>query len=446
MMARMTVSTDNPHEDVLQQVLEVAQHLNASADLKDILSVIINAIRDSLDAERATVFEYDGKTDELFSTVAHGVEVGGDLTEIRIPSTAGLAGECATNRAIINVPDAYADDRFNREVDQRTGFRTRSILAIPLISHDDELVGVAQVLNKRDGPFDDDDEHIANALASHAAIAIRRGRLIQDQLKRQKLERDLQLARKIQLGSFPKELPQLTGFELEAWSEPAEETGGDMYDVVGFNGGAGEPVVLTSTDCSRAAFLVADATGHGVGPALSVVQLRAMLRMGVRLGAAALDIAHHLNDQLCTDLPPGRFITAWFAVLDADAALLTTFSAGQAPLVRYTAASDTFSEHEADTVPFGLTRDIECTLGDPLPMAPGDMFIVLSDGIFEAMSPHNKIFGIERTVEALAQHKDKTPAEMLRGLLQIVVEYADGRPPDDDRTAIIIKCVGRDHS
>jgi GAF domain-containing protein len=104
--------------DVLGRVLAVARHLGGSADLAEILRVIIDAMRDTLEAERATVFEYDQRADELFTTVAHGVkdeaesrEGAGariDPREIRFPASAGLAGECARTRRIINVPDAYA--------------------------------------------------------------------------------------------------------------------------------------------------------------------------------------------------------------------------------------------------------------------------------------------------------------------------------------------------
>lgn len=183
---------DRLRHNVLQRLLEVSQRLSASANVTEILSVIINAMRDTLDAERATVFEYDSVKQELFSTVAHGLgkanqeSVGPDEAqaqilqdgEIRIPAARGLAGQCAETRRLINISDAYADDRFNLEIDKQTGFRTRSILTVPLLAHDDELIGVIQVLNKRARSFDAEDEQIALALSSHSAVAIRRGRLI----------------------------------------------------------------------------------------------------------------------------------------------------------------------------------------------------------------------------------------------------------------------------
>ncbi|MHC5006600.1 MAG: GAF domain-containing protein, partial [Planctomycetota bacterium] len=146
--------------ETLERVLDAARRLSASSDLTEVLAVILDALRDTLDAERATVFEYDPEHDELFSTVAHGLAgpVGAGrvaaLAEpgegIRMPADAGLAGQCAKERRVLNIPDAYADHRFNSDIDRRTGFRTRSILAAPLLDLDGELIGVAQVLNRRD--------------------------------------------------------------------------------------------------------------------------------------------------------------------------------------------------------------------------------------------------------------------------------------------------------
>ena len=192
-----------------RRVLAVARQLGASADLKQILSVIIDAMREVLDAERATVFEFDAEANELFTTVAHGiaenVEEGTEgQAEIRLSASTGLAGESVRTRTIINIPDAHADVRFNPEIDRKTGFRTRSLLTIPLIGHDRELIGVAQVLNRRGGPFTGDDEEI---LASQAAVALKRGRLIEDRIVRQKLESDLELARTIQQSGSPRQAP-----------------------------------------------------------------------------------------------------------------------------------------------------------------------------------------------------------------------------------------------
>ena len=428
--ADLTNAPGQLHRDVLSRILAVARALGASSDLREILNLIIDAMRDTLHADRATVFEFAAKSNELFTSVAHGVDEGegaAAVREIRIPATKGLAGECAQTRRIINVPDAYADARFNQAVDHQTGYRTRSILTVPLLGHDGELVGVAQVLNKHGGPFTAEDEGIAAALAAQAAVAMRRGRLIEDRLVRQKLERDIELARRIQQSSFPNSLPAIAGFDIAAWNQPAEETGGDVYDVI-----AAEPG-------GRVVFLMADATGHGVGPALSVTQLRSMLRMAVRLGADLQAIALHANQQLCDDLPGGRFITAWFGELDADRSTIASFSAGQAPLLRYIAAEDRFESADADTLPLGVIDVLDVTDAREMPMRPGDIYAVISDGIFETHNEHGEQFGSDRVQECLHQFRACAAADIIANLRRCVEEFTGGRSPEDDRTVIIIK-------
>ncbi|MEJ2509489.1 MAG: SpoIIE family protein phosphatase, partial [Gammaproteobacteria bacterium] len=168
-----------------------------------------------------------------------------------------------------------------------------------------------------------------------------------------KLERDLQLARDIQQRTLPANLPTLSGYALGTWSEPAEETGGDTFDVIGYcTDEAGRR--LCSDRAEAAVLLLADATGHGIGPALSATQVRAMLRMAVRTGEDLHHIVHHLNDQLCADLHGGRFITAWLATLEPAAHTLTAFSAGQAPILHYRAATASFDELGADSPPLGV--------------------------------------------------------------------------------------------
>ncbi|NNF43757.1 MAG: SpoIIE family protein phosphatase [Phycisphaerales bacterium] len=382
-------------------------------------------MRDVLAADRATVFEYDASHDELFATVAHGT---GDR-EIRIPAHTGLAGAAAQTRRIVNVPDAHEDPRFNPAVDRATGYRTRSVLAIPLLADDGDLVGVAQVLNKDEGTFTAADEQVAAALAAQAAVALRRQRLIADRLMREKLERDLELASRIQQSSLPATLPTLAGFQIAAWSVPAESTGGDVYDVVALPADA---VVL----------MMADATGHGVGPALSVMQARSMLRVALRLDAELDAIVERMNRQLVDDLPSGRFITAFFGHLDARTGTLSGFSAGQGPLFVYVAAEDRFEEIEVDAPPLGILPDLEVRFTPPRSLAAGDLLIVASDGIFEAFDASGAMFGVERAHEAIRVARTGDAESIAAALREAVRCFGGERPADDDQTVVIVKRVG----
>ncbi len=240
-----------------------------------------------------------------------------------------------------------------------------------------------------------------------------------------KLERDLQLARQIQERTFPDVIPELRGFQIDAWSEPAEETGGDTYDVVK----RGDRVVL----------LLADATGHGIGPAISVTQVRAMLRMAVQLGADLATIVRDLNEQLCADLPEGRFITAWLGEIDTVAGTLTSFSAGQAPIVRYDAAGGQCVALPADAVPLGVVADLPVEIAEPGELAVGDIVAIVSDGIYEALNAAGEQFGVDRVTQVIVDHHDGTPADIIAALREAVGLFAGGTAAKDDRTGIVIK-------
>jgi phosphoserine phosphatase len=417
------------------RLLMVMERLAASSDLAEVLALVIDALRDTLGADRATVYEFDGETRDLVVHQAHGVEKFRFST--RGEATGGIAGQCARTGSIINLPDAYADPRFNREVDRKTGYRTRSMLTVPLMSFDGMLEGVAQVLNKGGealpAAFDAGDEALARALASQAAVAIRRAKLMLAERRKQKLERDLDLARDIQQSSFPHAVPKIPGYDIAAGSIPSEETGGDTYDLLDW-----------STFCKEKhglLFVLADATGHGVGPALSVAQFRGMFRMGARLGADVQTISRLADAQLEADLPLGRFVTACFAHLDPATGTLTYDSAGQAPLVivRAGGPGSRVEEIPANGVPAGVAPEIENEPVEPLELRPGDTFLLLSDGYFEAPSPDGRYLGLDPIAAVVQQNPTMSACDLLAEINRLTEEFACSQIVPDDRTAIVIR-------
>jgi sigma-B regulation protein RsbU (phosphoserine phosphatase) len=405
----------------LWRILEVTRGLSAPTDLHELLEQVIEAARDVLRADRGTVFLYDSATDELFSTVATGSK------EIRFPAKAGIAGECAQSRAIVNVPDCYADERFNQEIDRKTGYRTRCLLTVPLIGLDDSLVGVMQVLNKEgESPFDDSDEQLATALAAQCGVALQRARLLEEQLVKQKMERDLALAREIQAGVLPAVVPQVDGYEMAAWSESADETGGDIYDVIKLADG-------------RVALLMGDATGHGIGPALSVTQVRAMLRMGTRLNGKLDDIFTHVNNQLTDDLPANRFVTAFIGVLEPGKNRVRYHAGGQGPLLHYKARTDECVWLEASTFPMGIMADIPLDSPSPIDLAPGDILGLLSDGIYEYADHGGRQFGEEGVGKVVRLHCGRPMTDLIQYLRDAVAAHACGAPQLDDMTIVLVK-------
>ena len=208
----------------LEKVLQISRDMVATADLDELLGVIIDRSMELLDSERATLFLYESEADELVSKIAAGEK------EIRFSAKAGIAGAVVRTHDVLNIPDAYADGRFNREVDRQTGFRTRNILAVPLIDYSGDLVGVLEVLNKRDGDYSGGDISLARTLGAQAGVILQRARLLAHYVEKQRMEQSLAIARQIQQDLLPDADPQIEGFDVAGWSSPADETGGDIYD------------------------------------------------------------------------------------------------------------------------------------------------------------------------------------------------------------------------
>ena len=249
-----------------------------------------------------------------------------------------------------------------------------------------------------------------------------------------KIERDLAIARKIQMDVLPKELPPCPGYEMAAYSLPAEQTGGDIYDLVGLaldppDSGGPPSLVL----------LLADATGHGIGPALSVTQVRAMLRIGVRLRAGLEDVLSQINRQLCQDLGSERFVTAFLGLLDPAAHRINYHSAGQAPLLHFHAQNHRFEWLDSSTLPLGVDADASSDGVQSMQMSPGDLIVLLTDGFYEYRNPAGKLFGQDRVAEIILQHHHRPARELLDELLNATRDFAAGAPQADDMTALIIR-------
>jgi len=168
-----------------------------------------------------------------------------------------------------------------------------------------------------------------------------------------------------------------------------------------------------------------------------------MLRMAVRMQTELSKIAMHMNEQLCADLPGGRFVTAWLGELNVADNSLVSLSAGQAPILHYEAAADRHHILPADTMPLGIVESLDIALGEPIVMSPGDIVAVVSDGMLEAMDPSGEQFGTDRAVEVISAHRGQRPIRIRAALRRAVAAFTGGAPAADDRTAIIIKCLER---
>jgi len=405
--------------DDVERILAVTSKLAAPFDLMTMLAEVVEAAKNVLRAERGSVWLYDAATDEMVLRIATGIE------PVRVPAGAGLIGACARDRLILNVPDCYADARFNPEVDRASGYRTRCMLTLPLVDHKDVLVGAMQVLNKIDGVFDVNDESLATVLAAQCAVAIQRTRMTEAVIEGEKLRNELETARLVQMSTLPAAMPVVAGYDFHGMSRPADQTGGDTFDLAVI----GEDVLI----------VLADATGHGIAPALSVTQMQAMLRMAFRLGAD-LDTAFlAINNQLAETMPDDRFITAFVGLLETARHRVRFHSGGQAPILHFLAEAGACTRSNPTSFPLAAMPLKSLRPAPVLDLAPGDVLALLSDGIFEYRNAAGEEFGEQRVEQAIAEHRGLPMVALASHLLTTVAEFADGAPQEDDITIVLVK-------
>lgn len=408
----------------MARILDVAQKLAQPLDLMRMLGEVVDAGKSVLTADKAALWLCEPTSRDLVMKVPELKPAP------RIAVGDGLVGECLAGREIINVPDAYGDPRFRGAVDKATGYKTQTVLNVPLLGWEKQPVGVLQLLNKQIGEFDRDDELVASALAAQCAVAVQRAQLMEALLLNERLDEEVSLAREIQMSTLPTEMPEVPGYDLHGEFLPTGHAGGDLFDLVLLDG--------------KLFILMGDATGHGFGPALSATQMQAMLRVAFRCGADLGQAYRHVNNQLEEDLPDDRFVTAFMGFLDPQEHVIRYHSGGQGPILHFRAAEQRCDWYRPTTFPVGILQIDDP--GEPrmLSMAPGDLLVLLSDGIYEFENRQGAQFGEERVARLLEYHHRLPAAELARQILSATFEYGQGTSQEDDITLVLVRRLPED--
>lgn len=410
---------DHLPREQLSQVLDLTLKLALPFELRPLLEQVLSVGLEALDADSGSVWLYEPETRRL---VMHLPVVDPPIT---VKAGDGLVGASLASNRIVNVPSCYDDTRFNPAIDNITGYKTESSLCVPLQGSEGQLVGVLQLLNKKNGPFVRADEALAAALGAQCAVALQRARMVEIMRQRDRLEAELDAAREVQLATLPTSLPQVIGYDVAGAFLGAEETSGDLYDMVNL----GDKLLV----------LLGDAVGHGLAPAITATQMQAMLRAVLRAGVSLTDAYIHVNNQLVEDLADNRFLTAFVGFLDPQIHELCYHSGGQGPLLHYRAADRKADWHGPSTFPLGV-MDLEY-MDAPLSirLAPGDVFCVISDGLYEATNAAGEMFGEDRVEQLIHESAGYDAEHIKHQLLQQVQVFAAGSPQLDDITLLVVK-------
>lgn len=242
-----------------------------------------------------------------------------------------------------------------------------------------------------------------------------------------KNEQQFAVAREIQQSLFPKSAPRIPGFDIGGASYPAEAAGGDYFDFL--------PMVN-----GQWGFIVGDVTGHGLGPALLAAETRAFFRILTRSRDDLADIVERANVILAEDTSIERFVTLMLAKLEPESRQLTFVNAGHPAGYVLGATGEIKLRLHRTGVPLGLYPKNRFSTAPPIQLSSGDLVLLLTDGVVEAMSPDNQIFGVERALEWLRQHREFSANQLVDGLYRTVREF-EHTPQSDDVTLVIIKVL-----
>jgi sigma-B regulation protein RsbU (phosphoserine phosphatase) len=406
----------------LSTIVEATKRLNSTLDLAELLNIILQLTTRHTGAERGTVFLVDRERSEIWSLVGLGL----DQHEIRLPISKGIAGWVAEHAVAVNLEDAYTDPRFESEVDLRLGYRTKSLLCLPILSKNDETIGVLQLLNKKTGPFTSADENLLRAISDHVALALENAQLHRDLLHKQRMERDLALARNIQQGLLPECPPLLPGFEIGVAHKPSLEAGGDYYDFIQL---APETILM----------VVADVEGKGVGSAMVMANLQATLHALLAHLHSLERLVESLSDMMLADTRGQKFMTMFVGLLDQPNRTLHYVNAGhvQPAVVRVNGDVEYLTE---GGMVVGLFPGVRYERGH-VKLYPGDVVVACTDGITEANNAIEEEFGNQRLVDLVTRERRLPAQEIVQMVMNEVEEFSRAGTHEDDRVILIIKVV-----
>jgi len=404
----------------LGRLIEATKSVNSTLELGKLLNVILETALGVVDGDRGTVYLLDEQKQELWSRVLKGEE---DI-EIRLPLGKGIAGYVAATGDTLNIPEAYFDSRFNPEVDRTTGYHTHSILCMPMRNNSGKIIGALQLLNKRNGPFTQEDESFIDALSVHAAIAVENARLYEKERERIKMQKELLAAREVQMNLIPKEMPAIPGFDFAACTIPAQEVGGDLFDFI-------------PTPRGRLAFCLGDVSGKGLPASLLMANVQATIRNQVASNADPSHALTHANKLLYRNTGSEKFVTLFYAVLEAPSGTVAYSNAGhEAPFL--IDANGQTTRLTVGGLVLGIMEDVEYEEA-VIRLSRGDLLVLCSDGITEALNAEGELFGSERTLALLRDHRDKSARQILDLLIAAIREYAGPMKQADDITLVIVK-------
>lgn len=322
--------------------------------------------------------------------------------------------------------EAGADHRVSGRTDVGIG----SLLVVPLISLDMRQGALFAARDVSHG-FEEDEIEALTAFAAQAALALENARLVEQKVEKERLVRELSIAREVQQRLLPQRLPDVPGLSLAASSVSAQEVGGDYFDLV-------------YLDDDRLAFIVADVSGKGTSAAFYMAELQGIFHTLAPLLDSPVEFLVHANRALAKTLERHVFVSAIYGIIDVRNEQIVMARAGHCP-----AATISLNGRAQYIRPEGLGLGLDRTdrfrhtlTEERLRLNPGDVFMLYTDGIVESRSDGNEEFGYERLLESMSRHRHEDADVLHDKLLEDLHAFLGHRRYDDDLTLLVMKWSG----
>jgi len=407
------------HLKRLKILNEVHRAVADTTDIDELLALVIDKLFEHLHPEECVIFlkDDDGALRPAASQTLPGLKT-------KFPYSRRLKEEVTEKGMAALVHDVQLDKRFSGSASM-VASGVRSLAAAPLISRGGSLGMIALASRAYVRQFSEDDLELLVSLASIVSLRIRNLALAEEEVKRERLEQELKLARRIQTALLPAKLPNLEGYALYGGNWPSLGVSGDYYEVV------------PRLDGRECLLLAADVSGKGMSASLLTATLEALSAGPIEDGLPPHEICLKLSRMLYKRTPADRYATMFMAALTPETGVLHFCNAGHNPalLVR---ADGSVEALEATGLPLGLLPFGEYEIGEKR-LLPGDTLAVYTDGLTEANNPADEEFGQKRLEASLREGRALPLDDLAERLFADLERFAAGQPYGDDRTLVMAR-------
>jgi phosphoserine phosphatase RsbU/P len=401
----------------LEVLNEIAVELASILDLNPLLERVGQLLRRLIDYQMFTIMLLDEKGEVLITRYAWRFGYA-HAPMRRIPTNSGLVGAAVREWRPINVPDVRKDPRY-----LEMNSETRSELIVPLF-YKGRVIGVLDLEHTRAGFFNEEHERMLTTLASQIAIAIENARLYQA-VRRQEgqLERDLAMAREVQLRLLPQQPPEHEHADLAVRFLPARSIGGDLYDFLEYGP-------------SRTAIVLGDVSGKAAPAALFAALVSGIMRSAAQQQLGPAEMLKSLNDALQERKLDSQYVTLLYALWNDENQTLQVANSGAVQPV-FCRAGESITV-KAEGFPLGMFPDVTYEEFN-LATQPGDAVVFVSDGILDAENEKDEMYGQEQLSSLLCANRDRPAQEIADEILADVTRFQGSKERFDDETIIVLR-------